>query len=219
MSQLREIQIVLPDLPLEASFKFNSESCSTVALFQRFLPKIETNKIGKLVLTFFSEKKEQYVQGNRLGAICVYHFDYDVSAYPSFNNQQKKEFILKLLMFGLKPVSKKENLDFTVFEKAGAKVIEASYKNEELLGGKAKFNRKKTHKAQVKCIHEVDSYTMIMTLLDKDEDLIAEQTVVQAFPRVRLFYPYLGKLKWINGNEVVLYDRVGGVIHSMSILA
>lgn len=131
---------------------------------------------------------------------------YDYNDFFKLAEDDKKRKILDLLKEGLDKIIEEKQWDKKPFDEAYKKVIEVDYVNEWYCK-KALRNPTKEYKAAVFCEHKKDVCDITIIIMNKKGDEIRRKKVLSLLPHELVYESYLGKLKWISDDTVVLMNR------------
>lgn len=183
---------------------FNKQSRYIVSLYYRFFEKYKTEDCKMIVIHLL--KKVVDTRIINCDGIYEIQIQYDYNDFFKLSEYDKKKKILDLLKEGLDKIIKEKQWDRKAFDEAYKKVIEAEYINE-WYWKKALRSPTKEYKAAVFCEHKKDVFDITIIITNKKNYEVKRKKVLSLHPEELVFDSYLGKLKWISDDTVVLMNR------------
>ena len=192
---------------------FNLQTRCVTSMFERLFPDFNTDDCEKVVVECVGEITNENII-NYLGVYTIQvKFD-----YYSFINQSiydKKVSVLNLLLEGILKIIDLKGWSLQPFLETKEEIIKSNYMNEWNFKLPIK-NSDKKYIAVVKCIHEVEDFTITLLVTDKNKKEIKFNSLIEK-PHEFAYAKHLGMVKWITENNVVLINKKGDTILNLSI--
>ena len=184
---------------------FIFEAFSMTALYEMFLPLIETDNIKKIIIVCGTIYKQKEIADHCEGILEI-DVPFDVQKFLTLSDKQKKIQLVEMIHDSLLWVANKYGIDETPFHIAHQKCIEANYKYK-VIWKKPKSSPNRQHKAIVEI--EVTLYKAILTLrvINQSNETVKKEVIIEEKPNTFLLGRFLGELKWVSNNEVRLLSK------------
>jgi hypothetical protein len=182
---------------------FNKQTRYIVSLYCRFFQKYKTEDCKMIIINLMKQITDTRIIN--CDGMYEIQIQYDYNDFFKLSENNKKKKILDLLKEGIDKIIKEKQWDRNAFDEAYKKVIEVDYVNEWYYK-KALRSPTKEYKAAVFCEHKKDVFDITIIIMNKKGEEIKRKKVLSLPPREVVFDYYLGKLKWISDDTVVLTD-------------
>lgn len=193
---------------------FNLETRCITSMFERLLNKFKTDDCEKIIVECVDKLNSDNII-NHLGVyIAQIEFDYD--NFIKKSNYEKKVEALKLLMLGITKVAKLKSWDINTFKEVEDKIILLNYVNEWDFKKPVKSPNKK-YTAEVLCKHEVDKFEISLMIKDLNQNIIKYNSLIKE-PNEFAYAQYLGKVEWVDNNNICLYDKKGNTAITINLI-
>lgn len=210
---LKEFDLDIPSLEKNERHLFRSQVRCIAAHYQRHFPnRFHTPDFWKILVE--CSETESTEQNTYLG-VRVVKVAFNYSEYKSQNTLERKIQILKTLHKGVLKVAEHFDFNDELFTTCFKSVVAQEYDNQ-WVWKKPKSNSSRTLKAQVLCLHDMEKFTAILQITDKNGKILHQNVAFKAEPDEFMFARKLGSLKWTSSNEIVLYDKAEQVISKKS---
>lgn len=138
----------------------------------------------------------------------VVFIPYDIDDFFKLDDLGKKKKTLELIDIATAHIIEKEGWDRTIFDEAHHQIVNNDYMNR-WIWKKPKNSPNRKYLAKVFGNHGLYSCDIGIIIEDKNGQIMKQEVVVSEKPEEWAFLKYLGDLKWISGNEVVLIGKDG----------
>lgn len=194
--------------------EIDNESRCIITHFQHELGRYDNVNCLKVCLDCNNEL--DYV-GEPIENIISVGCQLNYNEYKKLNNDEKKKLVLKIIVDGFEKLNRKYNWDLTPVYRAIEVIKEKKYINRgQFL--KTKSNKSRSHKAKLLFNHELDKIELFLSISNKLGEEIKRVKVIETEPVEWYYSTYLGDIKWLSNNDVVLYDTNKIIYWSESII-
>ena len=181
---------------------FRTETRCVLSLFERFLPKIKTEEIWKILFYFSNLPQEM----KTIGGVLRVTLPFDLDKYNKSSNSYKKEIIYKMLVKGLHLVNELDefaNIDFNaILNKMKEVNLECTW-----IWKRKKLNQSKTISAEIYCEHEIDFFRIYVIFTHKKNKTTNKQLLIELEPHEFVFSSYFGELTWVSESTISFVNR------------
>ncbi|MDP4147003.1 MAG: hypothetical protein Q8936_21435 [Bacillota bacterium] len=194
-------------------FEFRLQTRSIASFYVRCLKGYKNDKCSKINIECVPNIVRE---PNALFGIYSVQVAFNVDEFFKLDNLGKKKKTLELIKVAISQLIEKEGWDKEIFDEAYNRIVSENYVNK-WAWKKQKNNPSRKYIAKVSCEHGIHSFDISIVIMDKNNNIIKEETVVREKPDEWMFGRYFGDLKWISNNEVVLVDKEGNSEFSVNI--
>ncbi len=227
---IRDLQIDFQSLVYQSGYpqdvvkKANITSNLIQELFLRLLLESKKKIGGEIMKVCISltkdEKQINFCCSDDLYDVSVVFLELpfkDLDEYFTLSNYEKSDFLLKCIVKAFKELSKKtDTIDLNLINAIALKCKEDKFENHYYFG-KLKSAKNRKHKAGVRVEHEMDTLKLYLDILDKEENLIKRELIIETEPIYPKYYPSLGGVKWTDNQTVEMFNRKREILKTLLI--
>jgi hypothetical protein len=189
---------------------FNMQTRCMIQLISRLAMPVITNRCKKVLIECVGENpKDGYID---LLGVYVVQVTIDINSFMNMNSLDKKKETVQLIKRGIEKLSNHVSFDLYPVIEACNKAINLQYINEWYWKKTAKKGRKI---ARIKIIHDVYEAKIYLEVVE-DNKVIIEKLLYSPPPHEYIFQNYLGPIKWISNDELVM-DGFNGLKYELTI--
>lgn len=203
-------------LDYQENWKWNRREYSLqtrciTSLFERLLPKVNTNGIWKVLIECVQTIREEEIK-NYSGVLSI-EIEFDLIKFLDSTELDKQKTTLDILMRTLKRISSTQEWNYSIFEEVEKEIKRLKYQNEWIW--KRTENNELNLFAEVLCKHSVQNLDLFLLIRDQDGLLKKEKKVLSEQPDEFAYARHLGSLQWIK-NTAQLTNKEGKVLEEIS---
>lgn len=173
------------------------------AFFERCFKPFNTDNCWKILVNCVPDNPS----GPKVvGGVYEVELVFSIDTFFHLNDGEKKKIALEMLSQGIGEIIAIENWDTVPFQSAHSEIITHDYLNLWIWKSK-KYSPDKRHYAYVQIEHNVHSCEISIIIHRKENNERKAIKVISAKPDEWDYAKYLGELKWISQNEVVLFAK------------
>ena len=193
---------------------FSHQTRCITSMYSRLFPSFSNPKIRKIIVTCCKnkEKSNHLTIIDGVAEITQY---YDYVNFFELDEYSQKKMALEILMSGIVFIVNSLQFVNKEFINTYKMIVEQDYLN--VWNWCAKWNQKHTYNAIVRCEHNVQQISIYLEIHDKMKETIANECIVMCRPDEWCYSQYLGRLIWLNENEVALFSKNKQIVASYAI--
>jgi hypothetical protein len=207
--KLVEFDLDAPEATKRERAYFRSESRTISALYERCFEGLDVPRGWKVLIECVPSVTRDNVR-DLLGVLTL-QVSFDIRSLDAMSSEAKKRAMLDVLHSGLVAVAKAEGWRSAPFENARRCVLEKELVNE-WWWRKPKWNRTRSLKGQLWCVHEMDAFRAWLVVLDKNGEEVARQLVLETSPSEFEFVAKLGDTRWTDRRQFALVAKDGSEV-------
>ncbi len=227
---IRDLQIDFMCLMYESGYpqeivkKANKTTTYINDLFLRLLLDTKVKMGGKVtkfnISLTLDENQIKFCTSDTIGDVHTVFLDlmYDnLDDYFELSLKEQADFTVNQIVKGFDVLSSKEkSIDMNVVNAVAQKCRELNFKNHYYFFPlKSSKNRK--HKAGIWVEHNAENFRIFLDIIDKEQQVIRREFIAETDPYYIRFYPLLGGVKWIDNDNVEIFNRKREVLKKIKI--
>ncbi len=188
---------------------FNLRTNCVKSLYVRCLPKVNTGKIGKVVLIAVEKTQNEPNPEELLDILRVYSsFDFE-AFWKAVDDYFRKKQVLDLIQNSLLKIAHSRGWDVSAFHETYECVLKRNIVNEEYVK-RPVFSPHKQLNAQLFYSFGMEEVEIDVIIKNTDGEVV-KRFSVSKMPATGegAFIDILGKLKWSSNDELVLLSQSG----------
>lgn len=208
MPYLKELDLGCHELEADARRRFTNDVRSVCALVTRHIPRTKNQKYKKvLVLCVAGQPRPSPM--DQLGVAFV-EVQRDIEAFFTLTKLDKQRWALSALEEGTLKVTDSDGLDPINLLGAFRRAEDLGFKNHWRWAHKSRRDRR--FRAEVWVEHDLEECRLIGAIVTREGDRVVDEVLISTPPDEWAFDRFLGRIRWVDQNMVVLEDKQGGVV-------
>ena len=204
---LKEFDLDAPGLPKEARHSFRLQTRTVTALYERlFKPFRHKGKVWKVLIEVVPAITKPSAR-DLLGVLTV-QLAGNPQGYLLADRNKKQRLTLDWLMAGILKIAHAQNWSTAPFEKAAAAVEAAKFQNT-WIWKRPLWNHPKNISAEIVLEHDIDETRINAVFRTSKGELVGSDILCRTQPSEFSFVPCLGKLRWIDDQNLELSAKTG----------
>ncbi|MFT4734466.1 MAG: hypothetical protein ACI9K1_001423 [Arcticibacterium sp.] len=177
-------------------------------LYFNALPKLNIQYLKKIVveLLYNSSTNNSIIPYSKDFVICTIQQRFDFSSFLQKDCFLRKRYLTELLHLNILKLAKEFNWELDPFVSAYEKIKETNYESHTVVGV-IKKSKDRKYRAGIAVEQDIESASIYIFFLDSNESVIEKMKVFETLPQPFLYMQLIGKSKWLNDGEFVLYNK------------
>lgn len=205
--RIREFDLDRPGVSKEERTAFRRGTRSLTALYEREFDQSQIDASGWKILVECVDVVERSEVRNLEGVMTI-QAAVDTQSYRDGSEKERQKLALSWLTEGVRRIASEFGWGLDPFLAAEKRITDLDFENERWWG-RAKWSPSRAHKADLWCVHGIDSFRAWLVVFDKMGHERARKLVFEELPDEFVFSGALGTIKWLSNECVSLVGKNG----------